>query len=327
MPRGARLDVPGTLHHVMIRGIEGREIFHDDEDRENFISRVETLVKTTGDRILAWSLMKNHVHFLLFSGPLGLPTFMRRLLTGYAVWFNRRHRRVGHLFQNRYKSIVCEEEPYLLELVRYIHLNPLRSRAVKTLSELDKYCWSGHRVLVGKGRNDWQEKAYILSQFGKRERGAIRAYRKFMEEGINLGRRPELVGGGLIRSRGGWSRVLSQRAKGEKEEYDSRILGSGDFVLDIIRDADQKMRRQIRGRGEDTSIEEIMRKVCKENGVRVEELRGGGQRRKVSKARRKVAHYLCREVGISMAEAGRLLGVGISAIAMAIRREERGGEI
>jgi putative transposase len=177
---------------------------------------------------------------------------------------------------------------------------------------------------MGKRRNEWQERAYMLSQFGKREKGAIRAYRKFMEEGVNLGRRPELVGGGLIRSRGGWSKVLSQRAKGEKEEYDSRVLGSGDFVRAIMGEAEQKILAQMKYRREKKSIEEVIGKMCKERGVKVEELRGGGQRRKVSEARGKIAHYLCREMGLSMAEVGRNFGVGISAIAMAIRKEEGG---
>jgi REP element-mobilizing transposase RayT len=92
MPRQARLDAPGTLHHVMIRGIEGANIFWDDKDREHFLSRVGEIGKATETRILAWALMDNH-YMLLFSGSSGLPRFMRRLLTGYAVWFNRRHQR------------------------------------------------------------------------------------------------------------------------------------------------------------------------------------------------------------------------------------------
>src|SRR4030042_6123191 len=155
MPRQARLDAPGTLHHVMIRGIERANIFRDDRDREHFLSRVSEIAKATGTQILAWVLMDNHVHLLLFSGLSGLPKFMRRLLTGYAMWFNRRHQRAGHLFQNRYKSIVCEEDPYLLELVRYIHLNPLRSHLVQNIEELDRYRWSGHAVLIGKVRQGW----------------------------------------------------------------------------------------------------------------------------------------------------------------------------
>ena len=149
----------------MIRGIERVRIFEDDIDREHFLSRVGEIAKATGTRIVAWTLMDNHVHILLLSGASGMPKFMHRLLTGYSVWFNRRHQRAGHLFQNRYKSIVCEEAGYLLELLRYIHLNPLRSHVVGSLEELDKYPWSGHGVLVGKVRRDWQERRYVLSQF------------------------------------------------------------------------------------------------------------------------------------------------------------------
>src|SRR4030042_1649259 len=227
MPRNARLDAPGTLHHVMIRGIEGASIFLDDKDREHFLSRLGEIGRATGTRILAWALMDNHAHVLLFSGSSGLPRFMRRLLTGYAVWFNRRHQRSSHLFQNRYKSIVCEEDRYLLELVRYIHLNPFRSHRVRTLEELERYRWSGHGVLVGKGRHDWQEKEYVLNQFGRVERQSIRGYRKLIKGGKGLGRRPELVGGGLVRSLGGGSKVLSIRSRGEEVEHDSRILGMG----------------------------------------------------------------------------------------------------
>jgi putative transposase len=186
-------------------------------------------------------LLGNHAHLLFFSGPSGLSVFMRRLLTGYAQGFNRRHKRSGHLFQNRYKSIVCEEDAYLLELIRYIHLNPLRASLVKNLWELDRYPWSGHRVLLGREKSDWQERGYVLGQFHRKEREAIGAYRRFMEEGKDLGRRPELVGGGLVRSLGGWSEVLSLRGKGEKVEYDARILGGGDFVAEILREAEQRV--------------------------------------------------------------------------------------
>jgi REP element-mobilizing transposase RayT len=127
MPRGARLDAPGTLHHVMVRGIERKRIFADDKDRKDLMDRMGDLAVETGTAIYAWALLNNHAHILLRSGSCGLPAYMRRLLTGYAISFNRRHHRHGHLFQNRYKSIVCEEDPYFRELVRYIHLNPLRA--------------------------------------------------------------------------------------------------------------------------------------------------------------------------------------------------------
>ena len=136
MPRQARLDMPGTLHHVMGRGLERRRIADDDRDRGDLVGRMGGLALETGTSIYAWALMPNHFHILLASGRSGLSRYMGRFLSGYAVFYNRRHGRHGHLFQNRYKSIVCEEEPYLLELVRYIHLNPLRAGLVKMPSEL-----------------------------------------------------------------------------------------------------------------------------------------------------------------------------------------------
>lgn len=150
MPRQARLDFPGTLHHAICRGIERREIVSDDKDRENFVLRLGEVAAETGTIIYAWALMTNHAHILLRSGPNGISGFMRKLLTGYAISYNRRHERNGYLFQNRYKSMVCEEEAYLLELVRYIHLNPLRAGLAQSLHDLDQYRYCGHSVLMGR---------------------------------------------------------------------------------------------------------------------------------------------------------------------------------
>jgi len=139
MPRQARLDCPGTLHHVMLRGLARGAIVTDDKDRENLLSRLGEIATATGTAIYAWAILPNHLHLLCRSGPPGLPLFMRRWLTGYALRYNRRHRRIGHLFQNRYKSIVVEEDAYFQELVRYIHLNPLRANLVHSLRALDRY--------------------------------------------------------------------------------------------------------------------------------------------------------------------------------------------
>jgi REP-associated tyrosine transposase len=110
MARLARLDTPGVLHHIVIRGIERRGIFEDDKDREDFIERLSGLLQETTTPCYAWALMTNQVHLLLRTGGVPIASIMRRLLTGYAVRFNRRHGRYGHLFQNRYKSILCEED-------------------------------------------------------------------------------------------------------------------------------------------------------------------------------------------------------------------------
>src|SRR5665647_2349785 len=200
MPRLAKLDIAGLLQHVIVRGIERRDIFNDDYDRQLFVDRLISLLSETGVHCYAWAILSNHFHLLLMPTSTPLAHFMRRLLTGYAVSFNRRNQRSGHLFQNRYKSIVCEEEPYLLELVRYIHLNPLRAGMIASLEELDLYPWSGHAVLLGHRPLAGQETAAILERFGQRITTARQNYRQFIAEGIKTGRREDLVGGGLKRS-------------------------------------------------------------------------------------------------------------------------------
>jgi putative transposase len=199
MPRQARIDAPGALHHIMIRGMEGNNIFRDNKDRDDFISRLESILIDTSTPCYAWTLMSNHIHLLIRTGSVPISHVMRKLLTGYAVKFNLRHNRHGKLFQSRYKSILCQEDPYLLELVRYIHLNPLRAGLVKDLSQLNKFRYSGHSFLLGNRKNDWQNIDYVLRFFAKREKTARKRYLDHVEKGMQIKKRPDLVGGGLIK--------------------------------------------------------------------------------------------------------------------------------
>ncbi len=144
MPRKARIDAPGALHHIICRGIERRKIFLDDSDRDHFVQRLGRVISETQTPCYAWAIIPNHFHLLLKTGNIPIATVMRKLLTGYAVTFNRRHDRVGHLFQNRYKSILCQQDRYFLELVRYIHLNPLRANLVGSIRQLNRYEYCGH---------------------------------------------------------------------------------------------------------------------------------------------------------------------------------------
>jgi putative transposase len=324
VPRQARLDAPGTLHHVILRGIEKRRVVDDDKDRENFVSRLGNLAQETDTKIYAWSLMTNHVHLLLRSGPLGLPKFMRRFLTGYAVSYNLRHLRHGHLFQNRYRSIVCDEDAYFRELVRYIHLNPLRAHLVDKLSELDGYPWCGHAVLTGRMKNEWQDRDYVLSWFGKREGEARRAYRKYMREGVAQGRRPELVGGGAVRSYGGWSAVLSLRRSEDELRADQRILGSGDFVEKVLSEAEDSLRDRFGPVGGSHRIETILKEESEKGKIELRELRMGSRRGAIPRVRSEIAQRLVREVGIPLAEVARVLGVSTSAISKIVRRSTQG---
>ena len=320
MPRRARLDAPGTLHHVIVRGIEKRRIVNDVADRKNFIDRLGGLSVDTKTSIYAWAIMTNHAHLLLRSSEMGLSAFMRRLLTGYAVSYNRRHRRWGHLFQNRYKSIVCDEDAYFTELVRYIHLNPLRAKLVKSLSQLDRYRWSGHSVLIGKIERDWQDRDYVLKWFGKKESEAEAAYRNYVKKAVGEGRRPELVGGGLVRSMGGWSVVKAMRRSGERELSDDRILGGGEFVERIIKEAEEKIRFQLPVSEELQKIDELMTKICKDERVSIEELKAGRRRKEVREVRKRIAIELVKRHGVALAEVARRVGVSTSGVSKILKR-------
>ena len=197
---------------------------------------------------------------------------------------------------------------------------------VKNLEELENYPWCGHGILTGHRKNDWQERDFVLGFFGPKGKRLIRAYREFIGAGKDLGRRPELVGGGLIRSMGGWSKVLSLREREEPEAYDERILGDGDFVQSVLEEADQKLIRQVRARKRAGAVAKIIKERCREAEINEAELRSGSQRRAVSKLRRSLCFYLNRELGISMAEIARYVGVGTTGVAMAIKGMEAEGK-
>ena len=323
MPRQARLDVPGALHHIMVRGIDKTNIFRDDEDKVRFLGRLGLTVSDGKCTVYAWVFMDNHVHILFKSGKQGISAVMRKLLTWYAQYFNRKHGRTGHLFENRYKSILCDEDNYLLALIRYIHLNPMRANIVTTLEQLDSYPWSGHRTLIGKAKHPWMDAEYALSEFGATRRKAINEYRRFMQAGLNQGQLSELTGGGLVRSKGGWSQVLSARRSGRKEEFDERILGGGDFVNAILKEAEEKTARQLKFRRSGKTIDKIIDEECKKERISVNELKGGGRRRKVSTLRATIAKRGLNELGLSMAEIARYVGVTTSSIAKIFEGIER----
>lgn len=320
MPRQARLDIPGALHHIMVRGINRSPIFLDDQDRQRFLDRLGNEVTEGKCFIYAWALMENHVHILFKSGQHGISTVMRRVLTWYAQYFNRRHRRTGHLFENRYKSVLCDEEKYLLALVRYIHLNPVRAKVVSTLEELNWYPWNGHSGMMGKEKYPWMSVDYVLARFGKRVGAARRGYLRFIEEGMGMGRVAELTGGGLVRSLGGWSRVVGLRREGQGEESDERILGDGDFVEAVLQEAADRQLRQLKVRRRGMTLRDITGEECARAGVSMRELTLGSRRRLVSEVRAVIAHRCVEEMGLPAAEIGRQLGVTVSSIIRAVER-------
>jgi len=179
---------------------------------------------------------------------------MRRLLTGYAQEFNRRYNRHGQLFQNRYKSVLCEQDPYLLELVRYIDLNPIRAGILDDVMLLRDYPWSGDSALIGRVEVEWQDAAYVLGFFGEKQKEARAGNAAFVAKGTDDGRRPDLRGGGIVRSVGGWKALREVRREGLRIKGDERILGGGEFVLDVLKVADEELEARTRAHRKGISV-------------------------------------------------------------------------
>jgi len=319
MPRGPRLDAPDVLHHVMVRGIERRAIFRDDQDRVDFVARLATLAEQGALTVYAWALLPNHAHLLVRTGNRPVSRSMRSLLTGYAGAFNRRHKRVGHLFQNRYKSIVVEEEPYLLELVRYLHLNPMRAGVVSDLRRLDRYPWTGHSALLGTVPRPWQATPEVLGHFGPSRRRARHAYRAFVAAGLPQGRRADLQGGGLLRSLGGWAAVATLRRGREAYLGDERILGSSEFVEQLRQQAEAQQSARPRG----LSLGRLLGTVCRQVGIAARLLQGGNRRPAVSRAREGIAYLWVTRAGRSARPRAPVLGVSPQAVYAAAQRGQQ----
>lgn len=322
MPRQARIDAPGALHHIIARGIEKKPIFRDDTDRNNFLERLGRELTETRTSCYAWAIMPNHFHLLLKTGLKPISVLMRRLLTGHAVYFNRRHKRHGHLFQNRYKSILCQEDAYLLELVRYIHLNPLRARIVGDIKALMRYPFCGHSTMVGKCNYPWQSADYVLGFFNKKKSVAIKHYLQFVEKGISLGRRPELTGGGLVRSAGGWAALIGMRSANVRMASDERILGDGDFVETVLKAAKEKMERRYLLKATGVDFDAVARRAALLVELPANHIWERSKRPRVVMARDLACYWGNTELGISMTALSKKFGLSQPAVSIAVRRGE-----
>ncbi len=317
-------------------------IFKDDQDRKSFLGRMANVIEHTQTQCYAFALIPNHFHALLRTGPTPLSKVMRRLMTGYAVCFNKRHKRSGHLFQNRYKSVVCEEEAYLLELIRYVHLNPLRAGLVKTLKELDDYPWTGHSVILGrknplvperpsrpnktKKRNEPDEPEKTLAEktvedvllhFGDTVKVARRRYREFVEKGIAQGCRPDLQGGGLVRSAGGETAGLLGRKSDDREKGDPRILGSGDFVESTLHQSETLLGKKYKPK---KTLEELILVAADKAGISPELVCSRSRQKRHSQARAIFSYLAVEETGHSAADVARCLGVTRMSVHEAVSR-------
>jgi len=232
--------------------------------------------------------MNNHVHLAIQAGEKPLSRIMQTLCFRYTQWVNSRKKRVGHLFQGRYKAIVVDEDAYLAELVRYIHLNPVRAHLVTTPED---YPWSGHRAYMGHENLPWLTTDWVLSQFSQRLKTARSRYSEFVKYGNAEGHRKEFHSG----TSGG------------------RILGDDAFIEKALEKAEQAERKP-------ATLDEIIEKVVKLYGLTAKDIVTGGKQRYIAEARGMIA-YLVREIsGLSLTDLSRSMRRDISSLSHAAER-------
>jgi putative transposase len=321
MPRGPRLDAPGEIHHVAARGIERGSIFRDDLDRADLLVRIARVTVEERLRVYAWSFLPNHVHLLVRSGPRPLGRCLQRILTGYAMRFNRRHERAGHLFQNRFASVLCDRHSYLLELIRYVHLNPIRHRVVRNEPDLVRYRWCGHGAMLGVAEHPWQATEEALSLFGGEAEVAAGEYRRFLVSGIGESNGHPLASKQLVLARG---RTSGSRASGRE------TFGRGEWVLT---ECDRRLRRLgLRSAGEPKAkqfelLTRLVAAACDASGTWVTALRRGSRRPEAVRAREIVAHVWLDALGLPSGDLVSRLGVSIEAVRCAAYRGRTHPEI
>jgi len=283
MPRGPRVDFSGAVHHVYARGIEKRPIYLDDVDRKSFLDRIGKNLPKWGMRCLAWSLMPNHFHLLLQSDRGYLPSFMHCLLTGYSMRFNERHQRVGHLFQNRYKSPVVCKDGYFRHVVRYIHLNPVRSEIVRSIPELEEYPWTGHRHIIRGGPPAWQDIGLLQTEFDdpRDVTGWVRRYREYIEKGPEGTFQAYGVEDGGPECDVGLSETIVPQEYQESESY--KVFA------------------------------DLLQRIAATNGVPATEVLGGDRGYTAVRARRELLRECKSRLNISIVQLSRWLGVSQSA--------------
>ena len=272
----------------MLRGNGGHDIFFSDQDRHHLYRLVQDGVSRFRYRVHGFCLMTNHLHLALQVGAIPLSRCMQNLAFRYTRWINRREKRVGHLFQGRYQTVLVDRDSYLLELVRYIHLNPVRTGMVKKAVD---YRWSGHRTYLWKAEIPWLTTDWILGQFGRRLGEARQRYGMFVREGVGEGYREEFHRG----------------------SEDSRVVGDDDFVGKVLDRLDERIDTR-------PSLYKIVRTVRQAYGMKEAELRVSSQRRVASEARA-VIGWLAMELGsATLSEVGRWCKRDVATISSAVRR-------
>ena len=287
MARPLRIEFPGAMYHVIVRGNERKAVFRDDADREFYLGRVAHYREKFGFRLLAYCLMSNHVHLAIETGHQPLSRIMAGLQSSYTQRFNRRHGRVGHLFQGRYKAFLVEKDRYALALLRYLHENPVKARIV---ARPEEYVWSSDRAYRRGRAPEWLDVDRLLQLLGARRSAAIRAYRKLMREEVEVP----------------YEEVASwgQAVKGDKPFADQAFQRVGE----------PKLPRK------GLTVEAVAREVARRRKLSLEKMRSPSQGRPEAFGRALVA-WAAREVGgHSIARAAKYFNRDTSSMARVVQR-------
>jgi REP element-mobilizing transposase RayT len=288
MARKPRIHFPSAVYHVILRGNAGDPIFFSDQDRYRLYLIFQYAVERFGCRIHAFCLMRNHIHIVVQAGDIPLSRIMQNISLRFTKWINYSQSRTGHLFQGRYKALLIDADAYLLELVRYIHLNPVRAGIVAAAEE---YPWSGHGAYLGKELLPWFTTDYILSMISTDAELARMAYDSFVQDGVGEGKRNEFHSG----------------------TCEGRILGSDSFADEILSMVDQKGEQEY-------SLSETIATVCMHFHISEEKLKAAGKARPMTEARAVAAAIVQSAPHLRLTDLAKLLGRDISALGKAAQR-------
>ncbi len=323
MPRIGRLHIPGGCYHLMGRGLERRAIFSADTDKRDFLVRLGDNLQRSESQCMAWAIMPNHFHLLIRIGSKPPAKLMAPLLGGYAGCYNRRHQRCGYVFQNRYRSILCDADNYLLELIRYIHLNPLRSGIVSDMTALDSYPWTGHAGIMGRHRQRWQSTNEALGYFGEKPSSARRVYRNFLVAGLEITDHKYLTGGGLIRSHGGWEAIGQLRKEHIFCIGDERILGESDFVERSLAEDELAVQAKSRLKQQGWNLDKLIKIVCHFCVVGENQLFTKAHANSLSRAKSLICYWGTQALGLTSREIADRLQISQPAVSYWIRQGGR----
>lgn len=288
MPRKPRIHYTGAVYHVILRGNAGQPVFFGDGDRLRLYLFLQESVDRFGYRIHGFCFMTNHVHLIVQVADMPLSVIMQNLALRFTKWINYTQRRTGHIFQGRYKALLLDADAYLLELVRYVHLNPVRAGMVKFPEE---YPWSGHHAYLGSETLPWLTTEWVLSLLGRDTDSAQKAYRRFVDEGIGEEKRIEFHCG----------------------TCEGRILGDDEFADNALNKSDQPRSRE-------WTLQDVAASVCRRYGITLEQLRAPGKARPFSEARALAAVIVLEAPHLFLTELGKLVNRDVSALGKAAQR-------